>query len=326
MREWLSDRRRMALLVGTVLAATVVIGVVWGAADAGGVEATATTTALTSATTTTVQEAESTSTFGTATTTTLSVTTSSPTDFGSATTASGGGTSGAGAGSGGGSNPTTTTTANQPPIIEDPGITSTGMRLNVAPLIADPDSDALTIDISAEPGGVVSCDGCPPGPIKGGQFRYDPAEVGFASDVVVSIRVADGAGNETVETFEHRLLAISTVELRANFNMTGASACFSDKAAVRLAGEIEAGGSISDTFSFSEELRPDRTRILIVADSREIVGEGPSPLTVSFNGELDEHVDSTEREFVRTDQVIENLFTNQSCRGSLIWTVDLDVR
>jgi hypothetical protein len=298
---------------GGALLIAVVLGVLWGFAETTGLADVDNDT-----TTTTVAALAS----GETTTTT----TGDPDDEAdpnqpdpggnlSTTTTSGSGASGGSGGSSGGSG--TTAPPNRAPIIVDPGLSSNGLVLSITPTLTDPDGDdvdfVLNIDgQDAEPTG---------GTVTTG-FALD--DVGYSHNAIIVIRATDTAGNETVETFSHTVEAVTTVTISdVKFRVESPSVCFEDTAAERLGGNLDLKGSITENIRFSEELRPDRTEVILLDElSGETVG-GPGELDVKMLGGFAGLLDLYEENFTVTLGFSVTMFTDTQCKG--VFSFNLEV-
>lgn len=236
----------------------------------------------------------------------------------STTAAPGSGGSGSSVGSGGGS--ATTAPPNRPPIIVDAGLSSNGLTLSITPTVTDPDGDdvdvALTVDGEDTPvtGGTV-------------MTTFGLGDVGYSHTATIEIRATDTAGNETVETFTHRVEAVTTVLLRnIRFQVNNPLVCFEDSAAVRIAGNLVVEGTIDTTensIKFSEELRPDRTVVTLHDDiSGQTVG-GPGGLDLTMVGGLAGMLDLYEASHSSSAIGVASMFEGTECQGAFSYLVQV---
>jgi hypothetical protein len=229
------------------------------------------------------------------------------------------GGAGSGAGSSGGGGP-----GNQPPAIADAGLSSDGLTLTVAPTVADPDGDEVSLAVEAD-GRSVGMSGDP----ARGTISYPYQTYGAEHEASVTIVATDAAGGSTRETFTHRLQAVTTVSVEdVRFTLTGnLGRCLGgDVRARRLVGTLTLTGPAQDTLSVNHELRLDRTEVVLL-DRREGTGPGAPTQSVSlqaeFAGQADQHVEvhSGER------RVFDSLFTaTDGCTGLLSYHVTVQRR
>lgn len=222
---------------------------------------------------------------------------------------------------GGGSSGTPgTAPANQPPVIVDPGISSEGLTFSIQPTVIDPENEAVSVLITVDGSEV---------PISAAGFSgsFDASVVGFTHDTEVGIQVTDTSGNTTTETFNHTLEAITTVAVSdVKLRVTTAGSCFESTPAQRFGGTLLLAGSISARNPFSEELRADRTEV-VLADlvTGEIVG-GPGSVDVSLLGGLDGLLESYEASHSKDDSVLTRMFRDTDCRSFLSYRVEVTTR
>jgi hypothetical protein len=153
------------------------------------------------------------------------------------------------------------------------------------------------------------------------------ADVGYSHNATIEIRATDTAGNETVETFSHKVNAVTTVVISTvKFRVQTPGVCFEDTAAVRLGGNVDLKGSITENIQFSEELRPDRTEVVLVDEiSGETVG-GPGGLDVKMLGGLAGLLDLYEKSHSSSDGVLATMFKDTECKGFFSYTVEITTK
>lgn len=312
MREKLQGKGRILIMSGGALLIAVVLGVLWGFADTTGLadvddDTTATTVAALASgdtsTSTTLGEETDLAEAGDSTTSTA--------DLSPATTAPTGG------GSGGAGEPTTPPT-NQPPVIEDPGLSSSGKTLTISPVVSDPEDDDLTI--------TVIIDGDEAATIPVGGSRVETLGTFFVHDARIDLIVVDSSGNTTSETFTHHMEAITTVTVRDLGYTVGSAACFAEDAAQRISATVILGGAVVEGVNVSEELRQDRSTVTLLDQaSSEIVGEPPSQEIKVFAA-LDGRFDSYEQTHTESDEVLVTMFSTNSCEGFLTYEIEMTTR
>jgi hypothetical protein len=241
-----------------------------------------------------------------------------PAGSGSGDTGSGGTGSG-GTGTGGGQ------PANRAPVIEDPGLSSDGLTLTIAPVVTDPDGDRLTYDVRV--------DGEPVADFAGGpvEVTFDVADAGYTHTASVALAVTDSRGATTRETFTHALAAVTTVRFHnVSYTVDDPAACFMDEEFRFLDGEVQLSGAMtfSDDFdvSVNEQLATDLA--FSFNESARFVGEEPPALKVrvllSFGG----YTSASQAEYTQSmdRQVPVGGPSGSDCRSSFRYSVDFDVR
>lgn len=289
----------------------VLLGVVWGFADSAGLagvdsETTTTTVAAVvsdETTTTTIVDSDN------------GADQNQPDSGGnpSTTTTSGSGSSG---GSGGGSG----TPPNRAPIIVDAGLSSQGLTLSITPTVTDPDGD--DVDVALAVNGEDTA-------VAGGTatITFPLSEVGYSHNTTIEIRATDTAGNETVETFSHTVDAVTTVTIsKVKFRVQAPLVCFEDTPAMRLGGNLDLDGTVTENIQFSEELRPDRTEVILLDElSGETVG-GPGGLDVKMLGGLAGLLDLYEESHSGSDGVFVTMFKDTECKGFFSYTLEITTK
>lgn len=221
---------------------------------------------------------------------------------------------------GGGSGTPRTAPANQPPVIVDPGISSDGLTISVRPTFADPETDDIAMLITVD-GAEVSDSAA------GFSGSFDERVVGYTHEAEVGIQVTDASGNTTTETFNHTLEAITTVVVSdVKLRVTTAGSCFEGAPAQRFGGTLTLAGPISTRRPFSEELRADRTEVVLAElITGEVVGR-PGGVDVSLIGGLDGLLESHEASHDEDDSVLTRMFQNTDCRSFLSYRVEVTTR
>jgi hypothetical protein len=306
VRDWLTGRRRLVLLGGLALVVAVALGVVWGVADAGRIEASEASTTTTAAATTTTEPLLAAS---------LPAPGSTTTEPESSTT-----TTRRTSGGDGGTDPTTPPPPNQPPVLEDPRISSDGMELTISPVVSDPEGDPVELFFELDGSRLIVPQGA----------ESVTTTVDRGSDYVVGVSVTvgliDSAGNEVAETFDYELQAITTVTVREIRFEVGGGNCFEEEAAQRIFANLQLDGVVEHLSNETEELRADLTQVTLIDElTGQVKGEPPIQrfmINALFNGQND----SYQGTHTTSDQVLRFLFRNDPCRGSLTYKVDVETR
>lgn len=221
---------------------------------------------------------------------------------------------------GGGSGTPRTAPANQPPVIVDPGISSDGLTLRVQPTFADPENDDIAV--------VITVDGDEASNSAAGfSGSFDERVVGYTHETEIGIQVTDTSGNTTTETFNHTLEAITTVVVSdVKLRVTTAGSCFESTPARRFGGTLRLAGSVAARTPFSDELRADRTEVVLVElTTGETIG-GPGGVDVSLIGGLDGLLESYEASHGEDDSVLTRMFQDTDCRSFLSYRVEVTTR
>jgi hypothetical protein len=205
-------------------------------------------------------------------------------------------------------------------VIVDPGISSEGLTFSIQPTVVDPENEDIAVLITVD-GNEVAVSAA------GFSGSFDENVVGYTHETEVGIQVTDTSGNTTTETFNHTLEAITTVVVRnVKLRVTTAGSCFERTVAQRFGGTLLLGGSISARSPFSEELRADRTEVVLVElITGEIVG-GPGGVDVSLIAGLDGLLDSYEASHGEDDSVLTRMFQDTDCRSLLSYKVEVTTR
>jgi hypothetical protein len=219
---------------------------------------------------------------------------------------------GGGPGSSGGGGP-----GNRPPVIEDPGLSSDGLILTVAPTVSDPDGDQVRVEVTAD-GQPVGMSGDPPR----GTVAYPYQTYGAEPEASVTIVVTDAGGASAQETVSHQLRAVTTVTLQdVRFTLSQPNNCFGDVRARRLVGTLILSGPVRETVSFNEELRLDRTAVTLL-DSREGTGSGAPAESVILSADLAGQRDTHDETHRDRRTVFKAMFTaTDGCRGLLSYSI-----
>lgn len=166
----------------------------------------------------------------------------------------------AGGGSGAG------TPANQPPVIEDPGVSSEGLLLRIEPTVSDPDGDQVSLRIEVAGAEVPSMD-----PTRAA-IRLDHTEVGYRYQAPVRITATDSQGATTRRELTHLLEAITTVHLSGvSFQVSRPADCFRDVPERSLTGAIRLTGGFDAGQSFTVRLDRDRPGYTFFTGSSTVV-------------------------------------------------------
>lgn len=188
--------------------------------------------------------------------------------------------------------------ANRPPVIEDPGLSSDGMLLTIAPTVSDPDGDDVTllfevngetVDPATDTGG------------ESGAFRTertdDPTvavvkflyrEVGFSPEASVAIAATDDRGAQISESFALDLSARTTVSVgEAVFELADPSSCFErPETSVALVYRLEFSGAIEQTSDGIGSVGSDGRVVIAGPSTERYEGVEPPPLKAAVSATL----------------------------------------
>lgn len=194
------------------------------------------------------------------------------------------GGSGSGAGSGAGPGSSGGPAGNRPPAIEDPGLSSDGLTLTIAPTVTDPDGDAVTVGYSVDGGQELSVTDEP-------TYRFTVDGVGgYRHEAEVTITATDTLGATTRQTFTHQLEAVSTVVVSdVRLTLDRPSACFAARPAQRLKGDLRLRGTVEADVAINQEWNNDKTQIRMLAQGRSgtVTGEPPRQDVFISNAAVD---------------------------------------
>jgi hypothetical protein len=216
--------------------------------------------------------------------------------------------------------PTTSTLpADEPPVIEDAGLSSEGMMLWIDPTVSDPEGDEVVIHYTLDGGRTFAY----PGVFVGHPF--DVSEVGYEHTVTVEMRATDSVGNETVETFTHDLKHERTVTIPNMTLSVPSPACFTDRDSVDMRVLVELDGVIEETpvdrtITFSKgsfSRLPVLTGVVLGQPRAQTV-----EVTVSYDGD----VETLDRSHTKSDQVLRNLLTSTPCYLRVAYGVEVTDR
>lgn len=204
----------------------------------------------------------------------------------------GGGTGGSGAGPG-----------NRPPVIDDPGLSSDGLLLRIAPAVTDPDGDDLTLLYRVFGGIVDPTRVCYNEPLCKGEafpdgrrasFRFAAQIVGYRYDAEVTVIAIDDRGATTEETFTHTVEAVTEVTVSdIEFRLFRARNCFDATPRRSMTGRVELTGPVTATRAFSIEMSSSSPGFTLpVGGTSDVVGEEAAlqvvDISVEFAGDSDE--------------------------------------
>jgi hypothetical protein len=313
------DRVRVAAAVTTATVLVVGAGVVWGLAGADGRQADASGTPLPSAD----PGASSDEVFGDD-----PDALGSPGSLGAAGDPTGAGGLSSGEGSGSGSGGNGRPPGNRPPVIEDPGLSSDGMTLTIAPKVTDPDGDAFTVGYAVDGTEVTAVS-------QELTYRFFVDDVGYRHEAQVTITATDEHGATTEDTFTETLTAVTTVTFGIfEFSVVNPEQCFAKAEAWRLTGFLQLSGAVKATTNINEELRRGRSRITLLDDrpSAQVVGAQPTARVIfaggeirDANGKLDSR-GSLSNVHQDSEAVRQLVFEGGACRGELRYLVTFQTR
>jgi hypothetical protein len=242
-----------------------------------------------------------------------------PAGTGSGTGSGSGSGSGSGAGNSGGG-----PSANQPPRIEDPGLSSDGLLLAIQPTVSDPDGDDVSLLFE------VDGEAVPPADPTRAEVRFDLDEVDYQHEASVTITATDSLGATTSETFTHALAAISTVRVTdISFKVDQPAVCFADEPTRTLRVTLQLSGHVTDSRDSTRALSRNRPEVTLLGEaSAEVVGERPSQQIrlsdLEFAGMSDGGFVRTYRsQSLRTEEL--RPFSG-GCSGAFHYTVSIKVR
>jgi hypothetical protein len=229
----------------------------------------------------------------------------------------GGGGSGLGSGIGG------EPAANRPPVIEDPGLSSDGMTLTVAPTVTDPDGDPVEVGYDDGNGFVLVSEQ----PTLTYPVRDSPD--GYGYPVELTIHATDAHGAVTRNTFTHHLEAISTVVVRrVELRLESPQSCFANSAAERFTADLVLGGAVVLDRRISAELRPDRpTAALLTAPMEgEVTGRRPRQDLLVANATLAGAVGEVNLQDLESPVRPRRMFLDSRCRATVRVGIQITTR
>jgi hypothetical protein len=178
----------------------------------------------------------------------------------------GGSGSGSGPGDSGGGPP-----GNRPPVIEDPGLSSDGMTLRIAPSVTDPDGDEVDVGYDVLGKGFLSVAERP-------TYTFPVKDFGYSRKAEVTIVAIDAHGATTQETFTHQLEAVSTVVLEdATVTVRAPQICFANAAAERFTADLRLRRAVVLDRPISKELTLENPAATLLPDPVEAVVSGQPP-------------------------------------------------
>jgi hypothetical protein len=228
---------------------------------------------------------------------------------------------------------------NRAPEIEDPGLTSDGLLLRIAPTVTDPDGDEVSLLFEVD--GVLldpaaTCyddplckgDELPSATPTKGSVRFGPDQVGYRHEAEVTVIAIDDRGAAARETYTHPLAAISTMTLSdVRFRLARPADCFRDVSSRTMAGLIKLTGPVSPGRSFLIELsRSEPSFTVPVGGTGEVVGEAPVQavrILVEFAGGTAELTKSHRGD---TNQGLALYGSTDDCAGHFTYSITTRVR
>jgi len=246
---------------------------------------------------------------------------------------------GAGGGSGG---PGGGAPGNQPPVVEDAGLTSDGLILRIAPTVSDPDGDGVALLFEVDGQLVDPATTCFSDPLcKGDELdtatptkaavRLDHTRVGYRPEASVVIVATDRRGATTRETFSHQLTAVAMVAFRdLRFRVADPAACFRDEPERKLTAAVELTGAVTYANRYGRTLTANRSSVPLDAPRTvELAGQAPPPLRVSLSGSFAGWSQgfAAPRTYQQSQQVVVPAFTQDpDCSGEFAFSVVSFVR
>jgi hypothetical protein len=222
---------------------------------------------------------------------------------------------GSGSGSAGGGEP-----ENQPPVIEDMGLSRPGpegLMLLIEPNVSDPNGDdvSVSIEVDGEPLQIVD----PARPKVAFRFSYD--EVGAEHEAAVAVTATDAHGASTQQTETYRLVAYHALRLtNMRFTVTNPTDCFADEPVRRLIANIQIA---DNNFQRDEELRADRSDIQL-SPGYTAIRPDPIEVHVSVDITFAGKTDSFDQVLSSDRLVFEAFDLTGDCRALLNYRVDVD--
>lgn len=249
-----------------------------------------------------------------------------------------GGGSGGPGGEGAGNQPPD----NQPPVVEDAGLTSDGLILRIAPTVSDPDGDDLTLQFEVDGQLVDPATTCYDDPLcKGDELstgtptkaavRLDHTKVGYQPQASVVVVATDRRGATTRASFSHQLTSVAVVAFRdLRFRVADPAACFQDEPERELTAAVELTGAITYANRYGRTLTANRSSVPLDAPRTvEFTGQAPPPLRVSLSGSFAGWSQgfAAPRTYQQSQQVVVPAFTQApDCAGEFAFSVVSFVR
>ena len=245
--------------------------------------------------------------------------------------------SGSRSGSAGGAAPD-----NQPPVIEDPGLSSDGLLLQIAPTVTDPEGDDVSLLFEIDGHETDPATTCFEHPTCKGEEDpsatptkasavLDHTEVGYEHDAMVTIIATDGRGATSRQTFTHELVAKSTVAFRdLRFTVGSPEDCFREESSRSLSYKLDLSGAIMKTRAGSGFPTNERTRHYFLVRNNAVGFAGQPPaLLVDFSASL-EGVGSigfaAPRQYSQSEDVVVPFYTSHDCRGQFSYRIQFIVK
>jgi hypothetical protein len=228
-------------------------------------------------------------------------------------------------------------------VIEDAGLSSDGLLLQVAPTVTDPEGDDVSLLFEIDGHEVnpattcfehPTCDGGedPSATPTKASAVFDHTEVGYQHDVAVTIVATDGRGATSRETFTHELEANSTVIFRdLRFTVGNLEDCFREGSSRSLSYKLDLSGAIERNFAGSGVSVNERTRHYFLGVRNNVIGFAGQPpaLLVNFSASL-EGVGSVgfaaPRQYRQSEDVVVPFFTSHDCGGQFRYRIQFIVR
>jgi len=231
---------------------------------------------------------------------------------------------------------------NQPPVVEDAGLTSDGLILRIAPAVSDPDGDGVTLLFEVDGQLVDPATTCYSDPLcKGDELatgtptkaavRLDHTRVGYRPEATVVVTATDRRGATTRETFSHQLTAVAVVAFRdLRFGVADPAACFRDEPERKLTAAVELTGAVTYANRYARTLTASRSSVPLDAPRTvELTGQAPPPLRVSLSGSFAGWSQgfAAPRTYQQSQQVVVPAFTQSpDCEGEFAFSVVSFVR
>jgi hypothetical protein len=218
--------------------------------------------------------------------------------------------------------------SNRPPIIESPGLASNGLVLSIEPEVSDPDGDEVTLlfDVNGTEVDPAQTPGDDP---TTAEVMLNLADVGYRSNVPITIIATDSRGAATRQMYSREVTARTTV-LFHNLDLMfhDPEACFNagDR---EMSFQLDLTGAIEDSEGIGGFIVSERNSLsLYRGQPREYEGEEPPPvqfnLSVTMPG-IGFLVFAAPRTYTSDADVSVNAFTGTPCEGTLRYSITYDV-
>jgi hypothetical protein len=218
--------------------------------------------------------------------------------------------------------------ANRPPIIESPGLASDGLVLTIAPQVTDPEGDEVTLLFDVDGIEVDPAQTPEDGPTNA-ELMLNFADVGYRSNVPITITATDSRGATTRQTYSREVTALARVSfptLELGFN--DPEACLG-AGSRELSFQLDLTGAIESSVSGGITVTDAYPSWRLIASMVEFYeGEEPPPLRVGLSMTLSgigSLVFAAPKTYTSDADVSIDAFTGTSCEGALTYSIIYDV-